>query len=136
MVIFPMIAIVATVPFMIGQYQKYGSVSPYRYVVVFSFILYGLMCYFLVILPLPDPKAVYNPAGYNLQLFSYLPEIAQQYDFSSTSGILYFLKNAMVLEPVLNVIMLIPFGIYLRYYLHRLFIRSFFFPLAFPCFLN
>lgn len=125
MVIFPMIAIVATVPFMIGQYQKYGSVSPYRYVVVFSFILYGLMCYFLVILPLPDPKAVYNPAGYNLQLFSYLPEIAQQYDFSSTSGILYFLKNAVVLEPVLNVIMLIPFGIYLRYYFHRPFYQVF-----------
>ena len=125
MIVFPIIALVATVPCMIGQYQKYGSVSPYRFVVVFSFILYLLMCYFLVILPLPDKGAVYNAAGYNLKLFSYLPEIAQKYDFSSTSGILYFLRNAVYLEPVLNVIMFIPFGIYLRYYYHRPFYQTF-----------
>ena len=91
MILFPIIALLATVPFMIGQYQKYGSVSSYRYVVVFSFLLYLMMCYFLVILPLPDRGTVYDSAGYNLHLFSYLPEIAQEYDFSSTGGILHFL---------------------------------------------
>ena len=125
MILFPIIALLATVPFMIGQYQKYGSVSSYRYVVVFSFLLYLMMCYFLVILPLPDRGTVYNSAGYNLHLFSYLPEIAQEYDFSSTGGILHFLKNAIYLEPVLNVIMFVPLGIYLRYYYHRPFYQVF-----------
>ena len=125
MVLFPLLALTATVPFMISQYRKHGSVSPYRYIVVFSFLLYLMMCYFLVILPLPDKNTVYSSPGYNLKLFSYLPEIARQFDFSSTDGILYFLRHAVFLEPVLNVIMLIPFGIYLRYYYHRPFLQVF-----------
>lgn len=135
LIIFPIIALLSTVPFMIGQYQKHGSVSGYRYLVVFSFIFYLLMMYFLVILPLPDRGKVYKPCGYNLHLFSYLPEIAERYDFNSTSGIMRFLKNAIFLEPVLNVIMFVPLGIYLRYYwhkpFHQVFLISFFISLFF-----
>ena len=54
LIVFPFIAALFTFPYAIFQYHKYGSVSKYRTLIIYSFILYMLIAYFMVILPLPD----------------------------------------------------------------------------------
>ena len=46
--IFPIIAAFFTLPYMIQQYHKYGSISFLRTVILYSFILYLLCMYFLI----------------------------------------------------------------------------------------
>lgn len=54
LIVFPFIAALFTLPYAMVQYHRYGSVSKYRTLIVYSFILYMLIAYFMVILPLPD----------------------------------------------------------------------------------
>lgn len=55
LILFPILAFVITIPYMIVNYRKYGSVNKLRTVIFYSFILYLLAAYSLVNLPLPDP---------------------------------------------------------------------------------
>ena len=52
--IFPFLAFLITLPYLLLQYHKYGSVPLIRISIVYTFILYLLTAYFLVILPLPS----------------------------------------------------------------------------------
>ena len=55
MVIYPIIVVLFTVPYIAWSYHKYGSVLSLRVLIVYSFLLYLLCVYCLVILPLPTP---------------------------------------------------------------------------------
>ena len=50
---FPFIAFLFTLPFVLYEYHKYGSINKFRTLILYSFILYLMVIYFLVILPLP-----------------------------------------------------------------------------------
>ena len=50
---FPFIAFLFTIPFMLHNYHKYGSIHFLRVFIIYTFILYLITIYFLVILPLP-----------------------------------------------------------------------------------
>ena len=52
MVIYPMIVVLFTVPYIAWSYHKYGSVLSLRVLIVYSFILYLLCVYCLA--PLPE----------------------------------------------------------------------------------
>ena len=52
--VFPIIAFIITIPFILHQYHKYGSINKFRVLIIYSFILYLISIYFLVILPLPS----------------------------------------------------------------------------------
>ena len=54
LIIFPIIAFLITLPYLIIEYHKYGSVPLLRSVIVYTFVLYLLTAFFLVILPLPS----------------------------------------------------------------------------------
>ena len=54
LLIFPFIAAVFTLPYALYHYNKYGSVSKLRTLIIYSFILYMLIAFFMVCLPLPD----------------------------------------------------------------------------------
>ncbi len=56
LMIFPILAIIFTIPYIISQYRKYGAMLLTRIVVVYSFILYLLCAYFMVLLPLPKRR--------------------------------------------------------------------------------
>ena len=56
--IFPVLAFLITVPYMIANYRKYGSVNKLRTLILYSFVLYLLTIYLLVILPLPNPESI------------------------------------------------------------------------------
>lgn len=54
LIVFPFIAAVFTLPYALFQYNRHGSISKYRTLVIYSFILYMLIAFFMVCLPLPD----------------------------------------------------------------------------------
>ena len=79
-VIYPMIVVLFTVPSIAWSYHKYGSVLSLRVLIVYSFLLYLLCVYCLVILPLPTPEKAATLQGHKMQLipFSFLADIVKQ----------------------------------------------------------
>ena len=58
MVVFPLIAGFFTLPYLLHEYRKYGAILFLRTLMVYSFILYMMCAYFLIILPLPPVEEV------------------------------------------------------------------------------
>ncbi|MDR1067618.1 MAG: VanZ family protein [Clostridiales Family XIII bacterium] len=117
---FPLIALLAVLPYIIYNYRKYGAVSVLRTVILFSFAFYLQCAYFLVILPLPDPDVVAALTGPTSDLvpFHFIPDFIEKapFVFNQPSTWLPTLKSPVFLEPLFNSILLVPFGIYLAYY--------------------
>ncbi len=117
--VFPFVCILLSLPFLLFHYRKYGSVSFLRCLLVFSFFFYLLCAYFMVILPLPSRTSVasYTRPYYNLKPFFVLPEIILSGDFNITNPDSYiFIFNQKYFEPLFNILLTIPFGVYLKYY--------------------
>ena len=117
--IFPFLAFLITLPYLLLQYHKYGSVPLIRSSIVYTFILYLLTAYFLVILPLPSKEEVLMMPTKIPQLipFDFIGDFVEA--FKETSGVLSFLKSPIVYTTLFNIAITIPFGIYLRYYFKK-----------------
>ena len=117
--IFPLLAFLITLPYLLIQYHKYGSVPLIRSSIVYTFILYLLTAYFLVILPLPSKEEVLAMPNKVPQLipFSFLGDFVEA--FKDASGVLSFLKSPIVYTTLFNIAITVPFGIYLRYYFKK-----------------
>ena len=76
MILFPILAFVITIPYMIVICRKYSSVNKLRTVIFYSFILYLLVAYSLVNLPLPTHTTVHTTYTdkLNLVLFSFVKD--------------------------------------------------------------
>ena len=68
LIIFPFLALLITLPYIIYEYHHYGSVNKLRTLIIYSFILYLMTIYFLVILPLPTKEEVIKMKVINPQL--------------------------------------------------------------------
>ena len=79
-IIFPIVAALFTMPYVLYNYHKYGSVLSMRILIVYSFILYLLCAYFLVILPLPSMEEVAAMTGPRAQLvpFQFVKDIIKE----------------------------------------------------------
>lgn len=119
-IMFPLFAFLITIPYMLYQYHKYGSIHPYKTLIIFSFALYLEIAYYLVILPLPtitEVASMTTPRT-SLHLFAFIS------DFISDSGLvladyhtyLNAIKQACFYVPIFNLFLFMPFGIYLHYY--------------------
>lgn len=118
-IVFPIIAFIFTLPYLIYQYRKYGAVLFLRSVIVYSFILYLLSAYFLVILPLPSIEEVKNLTTPTTQLmpFHFLKDLSSiPFNWKELSSYLNIIKNPTFYISAFNILLTIPFGIYLRYY--------------------
>ena len=127
--VFPIFSLILSLPFLIYHYRKYGSITFLRFFLVFSFFFYLLCAYFLVILPLPKKTEVmqYSGAYYNLKPFFVIPEIFNSSEVSLINPNSYiYLLNQRFLEPLFNILMVIPFGIYLHYYFKCGFFKTLF----------
>ena len=120
MVIYPMIVVLFTVPYIAWSYHKYGSVLSLRVLIVYSFILYLLCVYCLVILPLPTPEKAATLHGHKAQLipFSFIADIAKQAQIQpgQPASWLSIFTGSAFWTTVFNLFMTMPFGVYLRYY--------------------
>lgn len=118
--IFPFIAFLITLPYIFVQYNKYGSILLRRVLIVYSFILYLTCIYFLVILPLPSKEAVSELTTPWVQLtpFSFIAEffLKSSFVFNDFSTYKIALQEPYFYQVFYNILITVPFGIYLRYY--------------------
>lgn len=121
LVLFPVLALFFTVPYVGYNYHKYGSILSLRILIVYSFMLYLLCVYCLVILPLPSPGEAAALRGHRaMQLipFAFLGDIAEQSHvvWNQPGSWLTLVNNRAFLTTLFNLFMTLPFGMYLRYY--------------------
>jgi len=116
------LATVFTTPYIIAQYIKYGSVSIYRALILFSFVLYMLCAYYLVILPLPNPETLAPMESIfdHVQLipfrFAYVFAVGTVFSLSDLSTYLPALQQGVFIQPFFNIVLTVPFGFYIGYY--------------------
>lgn len=117
---FPIIAFIFTFPYILYQYHKYGSIYYLRVIIIYSFILYLMTSYFLVILPLPTIEEVSKLTTPPTQLipFNFISDIIRETSLSITDSSTYL---KALLEPcfyvvIYNILLCLPFGVYLHYY--------------------
>lgn len=119
-IFFPIIAFIFTIPFILKQYHKYGSINKLRVLIVYSFILYLMTIYFLVILPLPSIEYVKNLTTPKVQLipFKFITDFINETPLVINNYKTYLkaLMDSSFYTVVFNILMFIPFGMYLRYY--------------------
>ena len=117
---FPIVAFFITLPYMIIQYRKYGSIPMFRSIVVYSFTLYLMCAYFLIILPLPPIEEVskYTTPVMQLVPFQFVADIIKESSFRITDIKSYveIFTNRSIYQVLYNIILMLPFGFYLRYY--------------------
>lgn len=126
LITFPLLAFLFTFPFAIFQYKKHGYINKFRTFILFSFLLYLLVAYYLVILPLPevrDVKSLQSPGTkhFNLIPFKFVSNILKEtkVDIKAPSTYKYLLTERAFLQVAFNAILLTPLGIYLRYYFKK-----------------
>lgn len=121
--VFPVAAALIALPFLIHHYRKYGGMTFARFFLSYSFVLYALCAYFLVILPLPDREAVAQMTGPSVQLlpFSFFRDLSKETGFQLAEPSTYLpaLLSTFTLQFVFNIALLVPLGFYLRYYFRR-----------------
>ena len=119
-IIFPFIALLITIPFILLSYHKYGSINKIKTLVIYSFILYLITIYFLVILPLPsfDTASKISPPHFNFIPFNFVKDFLRETSLiiTDTSTYIKAIKEPCFYVAVFNIFMTIPFGMYLHYY--------------------
>lgn len=126
--IFPFVALLITLPYILLQYHKYGSVHFFRTTIIYSFILYLMIMYFLVILPLPSINYVSKLTTPTTQLipFQFVFDMIHGTIFSITDLSTYLptLKSPAFYTVIFNIFLFVPLGIYLRYYFKCSFFKT------------
>jgi len=117
----PLLALLLAGPYIWIENHRCGFASIRKAIILYIFLFYMVCAYCLVILPLPDPEAVAALTDSETQLvpFRFLWDIATKtpFRFLQPSTWLSGLTDATVLVPVYNILLLLPFGAFLRYYL-------------------
>ncbi|SCY82817.1 Glycopeptide antibiotics resistance protein [Paenibacillus polysaccharolyticus] len=122
-IIFVIASMFLLVPWLIYGYRKDGFFSWSRFVVSFSFIFFLMAAYCLVILPLPATRNncaghAANAVYYNLQPFMFVKDIMRETPiiWSQPSTWINMIKGRAFLQVLFNVLLLIPLGVYIRYF--------------------
>ena len=117
---FPILAFLITLPYIIISYRKYGSIPFLRVLITYSFVLYLLTAFYLVILPLPTQEKINAMPTLSPQLipFQFIKDIQSQIpdNLNNFSAILQIIKIQPVYQMIFNLILTLPFGVYLRYF--------------------
>lgn len=127
-VLFPFLALLLLLPFLIRQYHRYGAISGWLVGVNYAFVFYLLCAYALTILPLPTIEQVRAMTGpiENFHLFNFVR------DFMTYSGFvltqpgtwLHAAKSSQFIQPFFNLLLTLPFGMFLRYQYKKRFVTS------------
>ncbi len=114
---FPFIAFFLSIPFILWQYHKLGSISFLKSVIFYCFLLLYLTCaYLLVILPLPKVEEVARMTSPRAQLipFDFVADFIKHSKFQlfDVSTYLPALTESYSYVPLYNILLTIPFGIF------------------------
>lgn len=118
---FPVAAMLFTLPNLIVHYRKYGYMNKLRGLLLYLFLLYLLNAVFLVLLPFPESRHNAPPAsGLYAQLvpFQFVEDILRETGIvlEQPSTYVRALRERAVLQVLFNVLLTVPFGMFLRYY--------------------
>lgn len=137
-IIFPIVAFMITIPILIYQYRKKGYASFYYSFLIFLFIYYLMNAYFLVILPLPPIYEVNTTYTEMMQLvpFQFILDIARESSLNLIQPNTYLkaLKEPVFTQVLYNIVMVIPFGIFMRYLFKKDLKQTFFYSLLLSLF--
>lgn len=123
LITFPVIMVIFALPYMVIQYHKFGAISFTKTFFLALFVLYLLCAYYLVILPLPSPDMVANLRGPTMQLmpFHYIHDIIEHsvFDITNIKTFIPAFKQSYFIQPLFNVFLTIPFGMFISYYFNQ-----------------
>ncbi|WP_197233970.1 VanZ family protein [Bacillus cereus] len=122
-IIFLIVVTIVSMPFLLWQYKKYGYIHYFHTYMVYSLLLYCISAYCLVIFPLPT---TFNTCSiqklgmqhYSLVPFTFFTDFLKETNVIWDSPITYInmFKERGFIQVVCNMMLLLPLGIYLRYY--------------------
>ena len=108
------------IPLLIYQYRTHGSLKMRRNTVIASFIIYIITAWFMTVLPLPPLEEVRSmkPIEPNLQPFLFVKTFLGSSGFILTRPATWLsaIRSSSFYTVAFNVVLTIPFGIYLRKY--------------------
>lgn len=116
---FPLILMTSLIPCFIYQYYKYGKIDKFRILIISSLILYILIMYFLVVFPLPNISEVGKSSNMiRLIPFTFIKDFIKESSFNilDFNSYIKVLKEPCFYTVILNLVMMMPLGIFLRYY--------------------
>lgn len=120
---FIVLAFAITIPYLAYKYYKQGSLPFLQGLLEGSFVFYMIAAFFLTLLPLPTHEFVDSLTTAKVQLlpFQFIRDFFRDtvLVLSDTSTYFPALKQGVVIQPLFNIIMTIPFGFYLRYYFKK-----------------
>ncbi|WP_188984562.1 VanZ family protein [Saccharopolyspora thermophila] len=121
-----MLALVLFLPAAIATYRRHGVMSSWRTLSFYSFLFYALTAFCMTLIPLPAPSVdvcAEYPEKSHPQLVpgNTFADIWKEADGRVSLGALV-IHNPAVLETLLNVLLLVPLGMYLRYHFRRSFL--------------
>ncbi len=122
LLVFPFVAFLLTIPFLIHQYRKYGAIPFLKSVIFYSLVLYLIAAYFMVILPLPDKDLVskLKPITPQLIPFNFIGDMhITTFKIKTIKDLLVFLNKPTVYTVLFNFLLTMPFGFYLRYFFKK-----------------
>ena len=127
-VMFPFLAILLLLPFLIRQYHRYGAISGWMVSVNYAFVFYILCAYALTILPLPTIEQVKQMTGpvENFHLLNFVRDFTTYSGFvlSQPDTWLHAAKTPQFIQPFFNLLLTLPFGMFLRYQYKKSFLTS------------
>lgn len=120
------LSFVLFIPWLIYTYRKYSYLSISKTIIMFSFIFYFLSALCLVLLPFPstrDTCSLQSPdtVHTNLRLFQFIEDILKDSGvvLTNPSTWLVITKQQAFYQAFFNFLLLMPFGVYLRYFLQE-----------------
>jgi glycopeptide antibiotics resistance protein/uncharacterized RDD family membrane protein YckC len=121
--VFPLLALALFVPVAIVLYRRHGVMSNWRTLSLYGFLYYLLTAFFLTIVPLPAASVdvCVKFAGFaqpQLVPGNTFGDIWKESGHQASFGALV-LHNSAVWETGLNVLLLVPLGVFLRYHFRR-----------------
>ena len=135
---FPFIAFILTIPFLIYQYRKYGAIPILKSIIFYSFILYLITAYYMVILPLPSIEYVkkLNTPYTQLVPFQFIKDITAtvSFDVANLKDIINIFSHSTIYVVVFNFILTLPFGVYLKYYFNKKWYQTIIYSFLFSLF--
>ena len=120
--VFPVLALLFTLPYIIYEYHRYGSILVIRTGVVYTFIFYMLTSYFMTVLPLPPIDSVTPDSACMLLVpFDAVRRVVSTANVTLSNPATYInlFKCGDFWQIEFNILLLLPFGVYLRYYFKR-----------------
>lgn len=114
----PLIVLLPLIPYYIRN-RKRGVANPLRLLSFCSLILYLLISWYFVVLPLPSEQwlATIKPARANWLPFSYFRELSEETGFDIMERSTYFsaIGSSFALQYWFNILLMVPLGFFVRY---------------------